>query len=76
MDVATVFCYWDGIICDGPDGISYSEAPKKAIKVNHRVQFDELVNCIYRATSFDKQLHHINLICRYPSVAIGNQEML
>nr|KAJ0202552.1 hypothetical protein LSAT_V11C500263430 [Lactuca sativa] len=45
---------------------------KKAINANRRIQFDELVDRIYLATSFDKQHHRINLICRYPSVGIGN----
>nr|KAJ0224725.1 hypothetical protein LSAT_V11C100037040 [Lactuca sativa] len=72
MEVVTMLCYWGGTTCDGPDGINYSKAPKKAINVNRRIQFDELIDCIYLATSFDKQHHRINLICRYPSVGIGN----
>nr|KAJ0210772.1 hypothetical protein LSAT_V11C400215000 [Lactuca sativa] len=72
MEVVTMLCYWGGTTCDGPDGINYSKAPKKAININRRIQFDELVDSIYLATSFDKQHHRINLICRYPSVGIGN----
>ncbi|XP_023741643.1 uncharacterized protein LOC111889720 isoform X2 [Lactuca sativa] len=72
MEVVTMLCYWGGTTCDGPDGINYSKAPKKAINVNCRIQFDELVDRIYLATSFDKQHHRINLIYRYPSVGIEN----
>nr|KAJ0220147.1 hypothetical protein LSAT_V11C200089660 [Lactuca sativa] len=72
MEVVTILCYWVGTTSNGQDGINYSKAPRRAINVNRRIQFDELVDRIYLATSFDKQHHRINLICRYPSVGIGN----
>lgn len=65
---ATLFCYWGGKICDGPEGVSYNMSPSKAIKVHHGIQFDELINKLYAATSFDKQKYSIKLVCRYPSV--------
>ncbi|KAL6497290.1 hypothetical protein OROGR_029219 [Orobanche gracilis] len=71
MDSITLFCYWGGTTCQGPDGVSYNKGPNKAIKVNRGMQFDELVDHIYRVTSTDKQQHRIKVMCRYPSVGLG-----
>lgn len=67
----TLLCYWGGVICDGPDGVSYNKSPNKAINVHYGIKFDELINKIHSATSINKQQHHIKIICRFPSVGIG-----
>lgn len=71
MDSVTLLCYWGGTTCEGQDGIMYNKAPNKAIKVNRGIKFDELLDRMYRVSSFDKQKHHIKVVCRYPLVGIG-----
>ena len=65
----TLLCYWNGAICDGPDGIFYNKSPSKAIKVRCGIRHDELIDQIHTAIPIDKQQHHIKVICRYPTVA-------
>ena len=62
-----LLCYWGGKICDGPQGISYNKPPSKAIKVQHGIKFNELINQIHYATSTNKEHNSIKVICRYPS---------
>lgn len=64
----TLICYLGGKICDGPECVAYNKCPGKTIKVQHGIQFDELINQIHFATSIDKQIQHIKVICRYPLV--------
>nr|GEZ60791.1 hypothetical protein [Tanacetum cinerariifolium] len=64
----TLLCFWDGAICDGPEGVCYNKSSNKAIKVQCRIRYDELSNQIHSAIPIDKQQHHIKVICRYPAV--------
>ncbi|GJW41445.1 Clp protease regulatory subunit ClpX2, mitochondrial-like protein [Tanacetum coccineum] len=59
--------YWGGDICDGPEGVSYNKPPSKAINVQRRIKFNELISQIHVATSIDKQKNCIKVICRYQS---------
>ena len=65
----TLLCYWNGAICDGPDGVFYNKSPSKAIKVQCGIRHDELIDQIHTAIPIDKKQHHIKVICRYPTVA-------
>ncbi|PWA74118.1 MuDR family transposase [Artemisia annua] len=65
----TLLCYWDGAICDGPEGVFYNKPPSKAIKVQCGIRYNQLINQIHSAIPIDKQQHHIKVICRYPTVA-------
>lgn len=64
---ATLMCYWNGRITNGPHGISYEGATPKPIRVSFGITHCELRDKIYGVTGFDKQHCNLKIICRYPA---------
>ena len=64
----TIFCYWNGSIVQGSEGLSYDKPLNKVIKVNSRIDYEALLNKMYSIASLDRQQFRIKMTCRYPSV--------
>lgn len=69
----TVMCYWNGKMTMNSRGITYEGAIPKAILVNSRIKYNELVDKIYALTGFDKNQFELKITCRYPG---NNQEYI
>lgn len=67
----SVYCYWNGCIKYGPEGV-YCEGPTpKKIIVNPKIALNRLLDEMYELTGVDvvhKQRSKIKIFGRYPSV--------
>ncbi|KAK9140483.1 hypothetical protein Scep_010164 [Stephania cephalantha] len=67
----TLVCYMNGVMYDGPSGISYTKPPIRHLRSKMGLGYEELVSFICNSLEIDTEKIILNMTYRYP-VHIGS----
>ena len=65
-ELIIVLCFTNGTMINGACGIDYSIGPAKAIRITHRITYEELKNKLYRILHIDRESNKKIVTYRYP----------